>query len=218
MKMPKKAGASLKKKSDQGGGQEELAKQAKSAKKLLFVALAMSVASLGGGFMLATMAYKKDAANFEPKPDAAHAVEVVDETEGHGVTVIDPADAHGQPAKGGHGGEGEQVEEDPAGLLEFNEIVTNITARAPDGAPRKAFVKLGLHLVYRPEPGAKELMKEQKPFMRDLFIGYLRGLTEADLRGAVGLLTVKAELLKRARAAVGNDLPQEILISDLIVQ
>jgi hypothetical protein len=33
-----------------------------------------------------------------------------------------------------------------------------------------------------------------------------------------GILHVKAELLKRARAAVGNDLPQEILINDLIVQ
>ena len=33
-----------------------------------------------------------------------------------------------------------------------------------------------------------------------------------------GILTVKSELLKRVRAAAGNDLPQEILISDLIVQ
>ena len=54
--------------------------------------------------------------------------------------------------------------------------------------------------------------------MRDLFNGYLRGLTENDVRGMAGILYIKAELLKRARAAVGSDLPQEILIKDLIVQ
>ncbi|RMH45733.1 MAG: flagellar basal body protein FliL [Alphaproteobacteria bacterium] len=220
--MAKKPGAAPKKKPDEEDGQEDLAKQAKSARKLLLVALVMSVASLGGGFMLARMAYKEDAANFEPKPDAPDAVEVVDETEGHGAVVVDPADAHGghgaKEAGGGHAAEAEKVAEDPEGLLEFGEIVTNITSHAPDGTSRKSFLKLGLYLVYRPEPGAKDLMKERKPFMRDLFTGYLRGLTEADLRGAVGLLNVKAELLKRARAAVGSDLPQEILISDLIVQ
>ena len=39
-----------------------------------------------------------------------------------------------------------------------------------------------------------------------------------DVRGMAGILYIKAELLKRARAAVGSDLPQEILIKDLIVQ
>jgi flagellar FliL protein len=51
-----------------------------------------------------------------------------------------------------------------------------------------------------------------------LFNSYLRGISESDVRGMAGVLYVKAELLKRARAATGNDLPQEILIRDLIVQ
>ncbi len=73
-------------------------------------------------------------------------------------------------------------------------------------------------VFYGTEAGAQDIMTEREPFMRDVFNGYLRGLSESDVRGMAGILQVKSELLKRARAAVGNDLPQEILIRDLIVQ
>ena len=87
-----------------------------------------------------------------------------------------------------------------------------------NGTPTSAFLKVNLMVAYRPDEGADKLMVERQPFMRDLFNGYLRGLTENDVRGMAGILYIKAELLKRARAAVGSDLPQEILIKDLIVQ
>ncbi len=61
-------------------------------------------------------------------------------------------------------------------------------------------------------------MKERQPFMRDLFTGYARSLTETDVRGMAGVLNVKAELLKAGPRRRGSDLPKEILISDLIVQ
>lgn len=124
------------------------------------------------------------------------------------------------PAGGGDkedGHDGEQTVVD-SGLLDFGDILTNIESFDPQGQPTKAFLKVNLVVVYRVEAGSGQLMEERRPFMRDLFNGYLRGLSEADLKGMAGVLYVKAELLKRARAAVGSDLPQEILIKDLIVQ
>jgi hypothetical protein len=104
------------------------------------------------------------------------------------------------------------------GIVDFGEIMTNIQALDPNGVPTRAFLKVSLVMAYRKDEGSSELIKTREPFIRDLFNGYLRGLTEADVRGMIGLLTVKSELLKRARAAVGNDMPQEVLIKDLIVQ
>ena len=49
-------------------------------------------------------------------------------------------------------------------------------------------------------------MEERQAFMRDLFNSYLRGLTEADVRGMAGLLFVKSEIAQtgagRRRAVI----------------
>lgn len=193
----------------------------KSSKKLLLVAVVLSLASMGGGFFLAQMAFKQDAEQYEPDY-----VEEVEETPGE-----DGKDAKEAKAGGGKGSEDPYAEGDEKsdgeeeeqvavdeGMLEFGEILTNITSTTANGQPRSAFLKLTVVLVYRPDDGARALMESRQPFMRDLFNGYARSLTEADVRGMAGILNVKAELLKRARAAAGNDLPREILISDLIVQ
>ena len=103
-------------------------------------------------------------------------------------------------------------------MLDLGEMLTNIQGFDQNGSPTSVYLKVNLMVAYRPDDGADKLMAERQPFMRDLFNGYLRGLTENDVRGMAGILYIKAELLKRARAAAGNDLPQEILIKDLIVQ
>ncbi len=194
------------------GEEPDIAKRSRSARKLLMAAALLSVASLGGGFFLARMAYQQDAAAYAPDyvEGQAPKAEMAAET-GGGKAEATP------PAEGKVKGEGD-VAGDVEGMLVFKDILTNISGFDAEGRPIRSFVKLSLVLVYRPDPGAKDLIKERQPFMRDLFNGYVRGLNEADMRGTVGLLNVKSELLKRARAAVGNDLPQEILISDLIVQ
>lgn len=204
------------------------APKARSARTLLMAALLLSVASLGGGFFLARMAFKEDAAAYAPDYVEADGHE---EPGDHGEAVpgahgiIDPLAREGHPAADavalkeeddGHGGAGPEGAIE--GLLEFDDLVTNINGFNAEGTPTKVFLKMNLVLVYRPDPGAAELMRARQPFMRDLFNGYTRGLSEADVRGMAGILNVKAELLKRARAAAGNDLPQEILINDLIVQ
>lgn len=202
-----------KEKASEGGSEPDIANQSRSARKLLIAALLLSAASLGGGFFLAQMAYQQDAVAYEPDyvEGETPAKDSSEEAAGEGGTG---AEASAEGAKEAEGGEDAGIE----GMLAFDDILTNINGFDVQGKPTRAFVKLSLVLVYSPEPGAKELIEERRLFIRDLFNGYLRGLTEADTRGTVGLLNVKSELLKRARAAVGNDLPQEILISDLIVQ
>lgn len=193
----------------------------KGSKKLLLVAVVLSLLSMGGGFFLAQMAFKQDAKQYEPDY-----VEEVEEMPAEGdEKMADKAGKEGSDDPYAEGdetgkeeGEGEELVAVDEGMLEFGEILTNITSVNAQGAPRNAFLKLNVVLVYRPDDGARALMESRQPFMRDLFNGYARSLTEADVRGMAGILNVKSELLKRARAAAGNDLPQEILISDLIVQ
>ncbi|MCI5110585.1 flagellar basal body-associated FliL family protein [Cognatishimia sp. D5M38] len=204
-KAPKENDAEL---AAEAEGEEDA--QPKGSKKLLIAAVVLSLVSLGGGFFLARMAFQEDAETYAPD----YVEEVVEEgvDEELAAKESDEKNADG-------GGEGEEeVKTAEDGIIEFDEILTNITSFNQHGVPINAFLKMNVVMVYRPDPGSKELMESRKPFMRDLFNGYARSLTEADVRGMAGILTVKSELLKRARAAAGNDLPQEILISDLIVQ
>lgn len=184
--------------------------QPKGSKKLLIAAVVLSLVSLGGGFFLARMAFQEDAETYAPDYVEEVIEEAVDEE-------LAAKEADEKNADGGGEGEEEAKTADD-GIIEFDEILTNITSYNQHGVPINAFLKMNVVMVYRPDPGSRELMESRKPFMRDLFNGYARSLTEADVRGMAGILTVKSELLKRARAAAGNDLPQEILISDLIVQ
>lgn len=187
--------------------------KARSARTLLMAALLLSVASLGGGFVLARLAFQQDAASYEP--DYVESGAEGGQDAGHGTEAAHDGATGQKPEAGAHG-EGEETGRE--GILEFEEIVTNINGFNAKGQATQAFLKLSVVMVYRPDPGAAELMASRQPFMRDLFTGYARSLTETDVRGMSGLLNVKAELLKRARAAAGSDLPQEILINDLVVQ
>ncbi len=183
---------------------------------MLIAAALMCVVSLGGGFFLARAAYVKDAEAFEPE----YKSEEADQTD----TKDDHADTkdHGKDDHAKDEGDAEDHADDTkaasTGLIDLGEMLTNIQGFDQNGTPTSAFLKVNLMVAYRPDEGADKLMVERQPFMRDLFNGYLRGLTENDVRGMAGILYIKAELLKRARAAVGSDLPQEILIKDLIVQ
>ena len=224
----------------------EDAPKAKGSKKLLLASAALCLMSLGGGFFLARMAYMQDAETYAPDyvdGDADSDGHMAAKDDGHGddqgkskkpnlrTDITDPLAKDGHYAEqakslqakpdkdyegDGHGKEEEKAAD--SGLLDFGDILTNIESFDAQGNPTKAFLKMNLVVAYRPDEGSGKLMEERQPFMRDLFNGYLRGLSEADLRGMAGVLYVKAELLKRARAAVGSDLPQEVLINDLIVQ
>lgn len=221
------------------------AEKPRGSRKMLVASALMCFVSLGGGFFLARVAYMQDAEVYEPEykdEDSDHAAmddgHGDDHGDGHGkkddhgkklrTDITDPLAKDGHDAEhamalkakddhdDGHGKKGGEVAD--SGLLDFGDIMTNIEGFTPQGAPKNSFLKVSLVLAYRTDEGSGELMEKRQPFMRDLFNGYLRGLSEADVKGMAGVLYIKAELLKRARAAAGNDLPQEILIKDLIVQ
>lgn len=221
-----------KKKSPEEETDDAAAEKPRGSRKMLLAAALMCLVSLGGGFFLARTAFLQDAEEYEPEyKDTAEAEEHAEEDDGHGgkskaklrKDVVDPL------AKGGHDAEQamalqEQDEKEhgkaPAdgGLLDLGDMLTNIQSISADGTPGTAFLKINLVVAYRPDAEAGAVMAERQPFIRDLFNSYLRGLSESDVRGMAGIMYIKAELLKRARAAVGSDLPQEILIKDLIVQ
>lgn len=229
------------------GTEDGVEEKPRGSKKMLLAAAGMCILSLGGGFFLARMAYMQDAEAYEPEYKAeedGEAKEGDDYAEKDGKDgkdkdkgkdkaklrddITDPLAKDGHDAekamalqdkdagKDGKDGKAEAVAD--TGLLDFGEILTNIQGFDATGAPTTSFLKVHLMVAYRPDAGAGQIMVDRQPFMRDLFNGYLRGISEADVRGMAGILYIKAELLKRARAAVGSDLPQEILIRDLIVQ
>ncbi|WP_299877581.1 flagellar basal body-associated protein FliL [uncultured Sulfitobacter sp.] len=231
--MAKKPKENPKPKKDDGGDAE---KKSGGSRKMILMAVGLCIASLGGGFFLARMAYVEDSEAFEVEyKDGEEQTEKMAD-DGHGDDHGGKDKAKDDYADDGHGGgddhakadkdDGHGKKDDKAkgkndgekGLMEFGDLITNVDGFDSFGRPVKSFLKVNIVMAYRTEPGASELIEQREPFMRDLFNAYLRGLTASDVQGMAGILYIKAELLKRARAAVGNDLPQEILIKELILQ
>ncbi|WP_102223666.1 flagellar basal body-associated FliL family protein [Acidimangrovimonas sediminis] len=103
-------------------------------------------------------------------------------------------------------------------MLAFDDIVVNVAGETARGQQTQRILKIGFDLVYGGTAPEAMAVNQRKAFLRDAFISYLRQLHESDLRGSDGLFLLKAELLKRARAVVGNDAPKELLITDLVMQ
>jgi flagellar protein FliL len=102
------------------------------------------------------------------------------------------------------------------GIMNLEEFIVNITGRTLKGRVTSRFMKVKLSIVYDEAHGKK--LKDRKLFVRDTFQDYMRQLDEKDLEGSYGLLSLKSELLKRAKAIAGTKGPQEILIGDLVIQ
>jgi len=103
-------------------------------------------------------------------------------------------------------------------VMPFDEMIVNITATAASGRQTSRFLKLDLALVYDKTQDEGGMVEMRHVFLRDAFQDYLRQLAERDLDGTLGLVTVKGELLRRARAIAGNDAPHEVLIMGLVIQ
>lgn len=100
----------------------------------------------------------------------------------------------------------------------FKEIIVNITATTATGRQTSRFLKLNIAMAYdSTQPGAENI-EARKLFLRDSFQEYLRQLNESDLQGSIGLVRLKSELLRRARAVSESEAPQQLLIADLIIQ
>ncbi len=103
-------------------------------------------------------------------------------------------------------------------LQDFDEMVVNINGTAADGTPTTRYLKIRLEMVYRSTAETEAAVRTRLPYLRDAVLTYLRQLSEDDLRGTGGLFLLKAELLKRARAVMGSDAPQDFLIGELVMQ
>jgi flagellar protein FliL len=111
----------------------------------------------------------------------------------------------------------EPVEEEPVyGILNLEEMIVNITGYTATGRTTSRFLKLKVSIVYDETIGQE--LASRKLFLRDAFQDYLRQLNEKDLAGSIGLATLKAELLKRAKSIAGNEAPKSVLVGDLIIQ
>jgi flagellar FliL protein len=103
-------------------------------------------------------------------------------------------------------------------VMPFEEMIVNISATAESGRQISRFLKVDLALVYDRTQDSGGLVETRHIFLRDAFQDYLRQLAERDLEGTLGLITVKGELLRRARAIAGSDAPHEMVITGLVIQ
>lgn len=100
----------------------------------------------------------------------------------------------------------------------IKEMIVNIVSITETGRKSSRFLKLNIALVYDEKIEGANHVAEREVYIRDAFQNYLRQLTERDLSGSIGVVRLKSELLRRARAVTESDAPQEVLIADIIVQ
>ncbi|MGR3269979.1 flagellar motor switch protein M [Thalassococcus profundi] len=128
----------------------------------------------------------------------------------------DPAEtdedhAAGAPAAG----------DDKAGkmpVMPFPEIIVNVTDTSLEGRQSSRFLKLNMLLVFDDTQDGADRLVAREIYLRDSFQDFLRQLHVSDLRGSHGLVMLKTELLRRARAVGHTDAPVEILIADMVIQ
>lgn len=118
--------------------------------------------------------------------------------------------------------DGTEPEAPPPGAefvaMPFDEMIVNITAQTESGRQTSRFLKVDLSLVYDKQQDSAGVVEARHIFLRDAFQDYLRQLADRDLEGTHGLVTVKGELLRRARAIAGNDAPRELVITGMVIQ
>jgi len=140
-----------------------------------------------------------------PDPQAAQAGADAGAAQGHAAGDANAAQGHGPAAEA-------------LGVMHFDDMIVNITALTATGRVTSRFLKLNIALVYDKTAEGADGVLERELYMRDAFQDYLRQLTERDLQGSIGIVNLKGELLRRARAISGSIAPQELLVADMIIQ
>ncbi|MEI4472008.1 flagellar basal body-associated FliL family protein [Frigidibacter sp. MR17.24] len=217
-----KAPASARKGADAAPAAAGAAPAGTGRRKLILIAvIAVSLLAGGGGLYFAL--FMRDGDTTETAAE-----------DGHGEA---PAEGGEEHAAEGHGA-AEPAEPGAEALYELQDMTLNIRGFTPTGAPVDRLIRISMTLSYdadalerhageAPEAAggghgggeaAPSGIDASIPHLRDVFLDYLRQITTRDLDGSLGFATVKAELLKRAKAVMGADVPREVLIRDLVVQ
>ncbi|HEX2592317.1 MAG TPA: flagellar basal body-associated FliL family protein [Rhizomicrobium sp.] len=98
-------------------------------------------------------------------------------------------------------------------FYEIPDIIVNI--QTVDGSP--AYLKLGISLEIEHEE-EKAGLQAVMPRVIDQFQAYLRELRVDDLKGSMGVLRIKEELLRRINLAAQPYKVKDVLLKDMIVQ
>ena len=129
--------------------------------------------------------------------------------------------AEAAPAEGGHGGGGHggghgaasELPSEHAAFFDVPDIVVNI--QTADSTP--AFLKLAVALELE-TPEARAAIEPVMPRVIDQFQTYLRELRVEDVRGSMGVMRLKEELLRRVNLAAAPTPVKDVLLKEMIVQ
>lgn len=125
-----------------------------------------------------------------------------------------PAEEHGEAAtaEAGHGAPSELPPEHAA-FFDVPDIVVNI--QNADSTP--AYLKLSVSLELD-GPEARAAIEPVMPRVVDQFQTYLRELRVDDVRGSMGVMRLKEELLRRVNLAAAPTPVRDVLLKEMIVQ
>jgi flagellar FliL protein len=125
-----------------------------------------------------------------------------------------PAEEQGEAAaaEAGHGAPSELPPEHAA-FFDVPDIVVNI--QSADSTP--AYLKLSVSLELD-GPEARAAIEPVMPRVVDQFQTYLRELRVDDVRGSMGVMRLKEELLRRVNLAAAPTPVRDVLLKEMIVQ
>ncbi len=125
--------------------------------------------------------------------------------------------AEGAPAEGGHGGghgaASSELPSEHAAFFDVPDIVVNI--QTADSTP--VYLKLAVALELD-NAEAKAAIEPVMPRVVDQFQTYLRELRVEDVRGSMGVMRLKEELLRRVNLAAAPIPVRDVLLKEMIVQ
>jgi flagellar FliL protein len=122
--------------------------------------------------------------------------------------------AEGAPAEAGHGAAApSELPPEHAAFFDVPDIVVNI--QTADSTP--AFLKLAVALELD-SAEARAAIEPVMPRVIDQFQTYLRELRVEDVRGSMGVMRLKEELLRRVNLAAAPTPVRDVLLKEMIVQ
>lgn len=126
-----------------------------------------------------------------------------------------PAEEHGEEAtaEAGHGASPSELPPEHAAFFDVPDIVVNI--QSSDSTP--AYLKLAVSLELD-SPEARAAIEPVMPRVVDQFQTYLRELRVDDVRGSMGVMRLKEELLRRVNLAAAPTPVRDVLLKEMIVQ
>jgi flagellar FliL protein len=125
------------------------------------------------------------------------------------------SEEHGETAaaEAGHGVAASELPPEHAAFFDVPDIIVNI--QTADSSP--AYLKLAVSLELD-SPEARAAIEPVMPRVVDQFQTYLRELRVDDVRGSMGVMRLKEELLRRVNLAAAPTPVRDVLLKEMIVQ